>query len=912
MNRAPARLAGRTGRRISDAGVAFWCRVGALIALAPSLWAADPIPSVVDAPGRETNQTWWAFQPVRRPVVPANAVGGSPIDAFVQVGLQARHLVVNPRAGRRALIRRASFDLIGLPPSPAAVAAFEADSRPDAWERVVDRLLASPLHGERWARHWLDVMRFAQSNGYERDGEKPFAWRYRDYVVRSLNADKPYDRFVREHLAGDELEPYSPDAVIATGFARLGVLDDEPDDRLTASFDELDDVLSTTGTAFLGLTLGCARCHDHKFDPIPQVEYYKLLAFFRGVRPSEKTSDPRESTAHGWLAPPGELAGWWAGHADKIRDLEARVAAATPEGQALLKRDLDGLRKESPPYERALVMREIGPQPPTTTLLRRGNAHQPGGEVAPGFLGVLGRAELEIPPVATNAPSSGRRRVLAEWIANPENPLTARVIVNRVWHHHFGRGIVATTGDFGRVGARPTHPELLDWLADEFMANGWSLKRLHKLIMLSEAYQRSSQMPDPGTTPDPVAVDPGNDFLWRGNLRRLEAEAIRDSVLAISGRLNLVPGGRGFFPHLDGEVLAGGSRPGTDWEVSSTAEQSRRSLYAYVRRTSPVPFLETLDYANYTSPLTERPTTTVAPQALLLLNDGFMHAQAVAFAARVSAGVGHGASDEALIAETYRLAFGRGVSVRETGLGRRFLARQREGFGRRPTRLEFRADVPATMNITYFSQLGPEEFMRVPAGWVARRGNWPDQYEGNRILQRGNGPFAILPGLSFKDGTLRARLLLHTASEGCGLLLRVSNEADRPEGYEVVLDPREQGVALRRHGTNILTLAAVPCAVPTGEELGLRIEADGATWKVWVGAGDEPVLKVTDPAPLAGAGVIGVRAWGAALSIDDLGMETGGRRTPIGPAPGRTDAARQALETFCLLILNLNETVYVE
>ncbi len=843
-------------------------------------------------------KSWWAFQPIRRAQPPAAAPGTLPVDAFILDSLRQAGISPNPRADRRQLIRRVSFDLLGIPPTPEEVAAFERDSRPDAWERVVDRMLASPLYGERWGRHWLDVMRFAQSNGYERDGEKANAWRYRDYVIRALNADKPYDQFIREHIAGDELEPFSTDGIIATGFARLGVMDDEPDDALTARYDELDDMVSTTGTAFLGLSIGCARCHEHKFDPIPHEDYYRLLSFFRAVGPGQSASQRP-------LASPEELASWEAGRTGRIHTLEQELKSAAPSERSKIEAKLKRVREEAPPFEKALSMRETGGQPEETRVLRRGNARTPGDAVQPAFLSVLHRGPAPVPQRPTNAPSSGRRTVLADWIANRNNPLTARVMVNRAWHHHFGRGIARTVGDFGKAGTPPTHPALLDWLAADFMDHGWSLKHLHKTLLLSETYRRSS-----ADSPAAAAADPANDKLWRWNLRRLEAESIRDTVLAISGELNLRPGGRGFFPHLGGEVLAGGSRPGTDWEISPPAEQSRRSVYAYVRRTSPVPFLESLDYANTFSPLTERPITTVAPQALLMLNDDFMREQSAAFANRLLREAPE--SDTSRIAQAYRIALNREPSEREVQTGLKFLERQQAAFDRIATRLAFKADVPATMSTTFFDHLKPADFIQAPRGWSARRGHWPDQYEGNRIVERGNGPFALSDSARFTAGTLSARVVLHTAFESGGLLLHCGADGDRPTGYEVVFDPREQRVTLRRLGPEVRVLGSAMASIPMQAAFPLRVESNLGHMQIWLNNEPKPTLDLTDLAPLTSGDRIGVRPWGSALSLDDL------EATPSGGAPRwraaeavrGTPAARRALEAYCLLVLNLNDVIY--
>jgi hypothetical protein len=573
----------------------------------------------------EQDRAHWSFRPLGRPAVPHvtdRARVANPIDAFILARLEPKGLTFNEPASRRELIRRLTFDLIGLPPTPAEVDAFVGDSAPDAYERLVDRLLASPHYGERWGRHWLDVVRFAQSNGYERDDEKPNAWRYRDYVIRSLNADKPYDQFVREQLAGDEMEPATNDGKTATAFYHLGVWDDEPDDARQAEFDNLDDMLATAGEAFLGLTLGCARCHDHKFDPIPQEDYYSLLAFLRNIKPY---------------------------HNDLLRGPQLALAG----GGA------------------TLGVAERRSTPPPTHVLLAGQAARQGKPVEPRFLRVLCRTEEQARPAAFRAAksSSGRRRALAEWVAGPDNPLTARTIVNRLWHWHFGRGLAATPSDLGRNGSPPSHPELIDWLARELIDGGWRLKRIHKLIVLSSTYCQSS-----GARNDKaLAVDPGNVLLWRQNLRRLEAEAIRDAILASSGHLNRTIGGRGIFPTLPAEVLQTQSRPGNGWKPSPPTEQGRRSVYIFVKRTLGVPLLEAFDFASPDKSIAARVTTTIAPQALILCNSAFLEEQSAAFADRLLRECGP--DPGRCIDRAFRLALGRLPSEKERQLARGYLER---------------------------------------------------------------------------------------------------------------------------------------------------------------------------------------------------------------------------------------------
>lgn len=598
----------------------------------------------------DADRQWWAFQPVKRPTVPAVKAQPPPasaIDAFVLAKLEERNLSMNPPATPRELVRRLSFDLLGLPPEPKEVEAFAANPTDAAWEQLIDRMLASPHYGERWGRHWLDLVRYAESNGYERDGEKPGAWRYRDYVIDSFNRDKPYDRFVREQLSGDEIADELMaggaaaadwrEAIIATGFYRLHVWDDEPDSTVAAEFDDLDDIMVTTGTAFLGLTIGCARCHDHKFDPVSQEDYYSMLSFIRSIDGYglQKTGGGGRGTGkiQRLLATPARAAEWEAAKRRRVEAAEQNVPkAAGPEEKKRCEDELAAARAEGPPFDAALAVAENGPVPRPTHVLARGDAFSPKQEVFPAFPAVLGLPLPQFPVRPPDAPTTGRRRVLADWIAGPDNPLTARVMVNRIWQRHFGVGIVASPDDFGRTGFRPSNQPLLDYLAAEFVGTGWSIKHLHRLILTSRAYRMSSQTGNPQA----VAADEANSLLWRQNLRRVEAEVIRDTMLAVSGTLNPKRGGPGVFPTLPQEVHRTQDAAGKGWTDSPADEQRRRSVYLVVKRALRVPLLECLDFANSASPVGARPITTTAPQALMLLNDGFVQERAADLAARVA------------------------------------------------------------------------------------------------------------------------------------------------------------------------------------------------------------------------------------------------------------------------------------
>lgn len=879
-----------------------------------------------------SSETWWSFKPVTRPALPSGPrVPPHPIDAWVQATLEAKGIQANGPATPRERVRRLYFDLTGLPPEPEVVRAFEAHPTASAWTNLVDRLLASPAYGERWARHWLDVVRFAQSNGYERDGEKKFAWRYRDYVVDAFNADKPYDQFVREQIDGDELAAsmevpgsthaltkQSRDAIIASGFLRLGVLDDEPDDLLQAEFDELDDIVSTTGTAFLGLTLGCARCHDHKFDPITQSDYYSFVAFFRSLRTAGKPASSLDTSSYWPLVSQSHLQAWNQGQENRVAELEKKMTQADKATKRELQSRIDAIHKEEPPFEWALAGRERHGLIPTVQVLSRGNPRSPGATVSPAVPAILGGQRVEVNPIVGPISGSGRRRALAEWIASPQNPLTARVIVNRVWHEHFGRGIVKSTTDFGKAGLPPTHPELLDWMASEFMANGWSLKRLHRLILTSETWSRSSSTKNN----QGQAKDPANELLWRHALRRLDAEALRDTLLSVSGLLNPKAGGRGFFPYLSGEALAGGSRPGTDWEVQDAREQSRRSIYAYVRRTTMSPMMEAFDYNNVTSPLGERPVTTVAPQALMLMNDAFMAEQAHGLADRLTReipGPKEGASGSGRLLErrlirAFELAAARAPKDKEIASLTRFMRREQNRFLTESEALHFRPDVPDTLSIPYLDALPAAKCLVGPAsGWSYHKGLWPREYEGNRNMEEGRGPFALWQATTVSNLVWTVTWVPSPSCDVASFLFRTQPGKPEDLGYEVALSLRNETVSLVQHtatGTRRLGEARVSEAL--SERIPMKVDVSGPRVRISVGTPLRLVLDIVDPEPLLSAGSCGVRVWGASVTLDQARLSSSGSAMNWAPEQDQKAAERAALEAACLLVLNLNELCYVD
>ncbi|MBI2423200.1 MAG: DUF1549 domain-containing protein [Candidatus Hydrogenedentes bacterium] len=796
----------------------------------------------------ELTRQYWAYQPVKRPAVPEVQDAGwvrNPVDAFVLHGLEKAGLTPAPPASRGALVRRVYYDLLGLPPTPEQVEAFVNDARPDAYAQLVEQLLASPHYGEKWGRHWLDLVGYAETNGYERDGEKPYMWRYRDYVVNAFNQDMPYDQFIREQIAGDELDTVTPDTITATGFHRLGIWDDEPADPELARYDVLDNVVDTAGQVFLGTTMGCARCHDHKIDPIPQRDYYRFLAFFNnltemkrndansvlssiltpeeqagfdaamrakneklealraeqfalreafilqrdahsgnaaggaamqsglsnlryefyrntwdaipdfsGFKPEATGGLPRNfvtlgpasrddaiglvyagqlqtprsgeytfrlrATAAARLSIDGQLAveadtatlpestamitlgeGLRAFRLEYINRSEMPVLELYWSGSDMPERALSVARDAVPPadldktirdearqlmgaewyfnYKKnarllaeaeaiavegrwATAVQETGGVPRATHMLVRGNPHVPGSEVTPGYPEILNPPEPVIPEPKPGAPTTGRRRVLASWLASAENPLTARVMANRIWQYHFGRGIVRSSNNFGRMGIQPTHPELLDWIATEFVAGGWRIKDMHRLMMLSSTYQMSAEGNSAGLEKDPM-----NHLFWRFNMRRLTAEELRDSILAVNGSINLKMGGPSVYPPMPAEVLATSSMPGSVWKDSPPEEYTRRSLYIHVKRSLLMPLLADYDLADTDDTCPVRFVTTQPGQALNMINSEFIFKEAAQFAQRLRAEAG--SDTEACVTRGLHLATGRAPRPEETARG---------------------------------------------------------------------------------------------------------------------------------------------------------------------------------------------------------------------------------------------------
>ena len=672
----------------------------------------------------EENKNYWAFRPVGNPTPPkvgSREWSKNGIDAYIFHRLDEVGLKPNGIANPQQLIRRAYFDLVGLPPTLAEVNAFAKNPTPKAYESIIDDLLARPQYGEKWGRHWLDLVRYAESNGYERDGYKPHIWRYRDYVINSFNQDKPYDRFILEQLAGDEIKPFSREAYIATGFYRLGLWDDEPVDRLQAYYDGLDDIISITGQTMLGLTVGCSRCHDHKIDPIPQKDYYQLVAFLNnirhyGVRGGDSVGDASIRA----LIPPDQAdnehartktlineerqivrvinrinkkanQNLKAGEKDDYRYEQNRIPILRKHlGDWIKQKDFDAfvkatkdlvdVRAKKSKADLALVITENGTQSPNAHVLIRGNAHAKGPAVEPAFLSILSPPK----PAIAKTPygkSTGRRTALARWITSKDNPMTARVFMNRLWQHHFGRGIVKSSENFGRNGEAPTHPELLTWLAAKFMAGDWKIKRMHKLIMMSRAYRMNS-----ATREDGEAKDPDNNLFWRFNMRRLTAEEIRDSAINLTGKLNLKMGGPSIYTEVPQEVLATASRPHAAWGNSPEAERNRRSVYIVVKRSLHEPILKTFDMADTDGHCSVRFASILPTQSLTMLNSKFFNDIAIQFAERVRKDVGDNRRKQ--VARAISLAFNRSATQQEITDGVQLMDRlsklNQQGKGSRP------------------------------------------------------------------------------------------------------------------------------------------------------------------------------------------------------------------------------------
>ncbi|HTU20368.1 MAG TPA: DUF1549 and DUF1553 domain-containing protein [Gemmataceae bacterium] len=692
-------------------------------------------PAGAAAPKASTD-TPAVFHSPRRPSLPAVTDKSwlvNPIDAFILARLEAEKLAPSPRLDRRdggptgklRLLRRVTFDLTGLPPTIAEQKAFLSDTSAEAYRKVVERLLASPRYGERCAQHWLDLVRYAETDGFKADDLRPSAHLYRDYVIRSLNVDLPYDRFVQQQLAGDELEPDNPDALVATGFLHLW-----PDEYNAANLEQrrqeiLDDVTDVTGQVFLGLTFGCARCHDHKYDPILQTDYFQLQAFFAPMRPRDDLPAATPAERRDYQL---RLKAWEAASRDIRAEMDKLVAdkrqrqreyalgkfrpeiqqaVKTPDEKRTpyqrqiafiaekqlrtaektaasrlpaeskkryqeLEQKLSALPTPRPqPLPAAMAVTDVGLAAPRTHLLAGGDWRKPREELQPGFPHFLDASPPDIQPIAERK-TTGRRSALARWLTRKDHPLTARVLVNRLWQHHFGAGIIGTSSDFGVMGDAATHPQLLDWLAVELVESGWSLKHMHRLMVLSAAYRQDSRVDPSGSVhARALRVDRDNHLLWHARRRRLEGEAIRDAMLALSSELSLRPFGPSARPKLPDNISKYAWKPDP-----LPKDRHRRSIYVFAKRNMRFPLFDAFDLPDMHNSCSRRLTTTTAPQALLLLNGDF----ALECGQRLAAVLQerYGEDESRMIAQGYRLAWGRPPREAEIELALRFLSTQTE------------------------------------------------------------------------------------------------------------------------------------------------------------------------------------------------------------------------------------------
>ena len=706
----------------------------------------------------DEERAFWSFQPIRPLPVPSTRAkdrARTPVDAFLVKAMAKQKLGFSPDAEKITLLRRASLDLLGLPPTPAEVDAFLSDHSPDAYEKLIDRLLASPHYGERWGRHWLDVAGYADSDGYsDADPPRAYAYKYRDYVIRSFNDDKPFDRFITEQLAGDELarttqegapsaaaDPQLRELLIATGYLRMGA-----DGSATPAVPDLDavrnqvvaDTIKIVSTSLLGLSVGCAQCHDHRYDPIPQSDYYRLRAVLEPAYDYKNWRKPNERQISLYTDADRQKAAEVEAEVKKLADEKAakekqyindaltkhlekfeaglreklRAAKDTPSAQRTAEQkklladnpsvninagvlyqynqkaadDLKAMdakvgeiRGRKPPEDFISVLTEPSDKVPVTYLFHRGDPKQPKEAIGPGGLSVLAAKgqSVDLPSENPNLATSGRRLAFAQWLTSGTNPLVARVLVNRVWLHHFGRGIVGTPSDFGFMGERPTHPELLDWLANDFVQHGWQLKRLHKLIMTSTAYRQSSQH-----DAKKDQIDPENRLYWRKPVRRLEAETIRDAMLSVSGSLNDKMYGSPVpvRPDVHGQIVVGIDKTEGDnkmpVDVSLKGEEFRRSIYIQVRRSRPLAMLHAFDAPVMEVNCERRSFSTVAPQSLMLMNSAFVLDQSMRFAQHLTNNVGTNRTQQ--ITRAWQLAFNRMPTASEQRDALEFLTSQIE------------------------------------------------------------------------------------------------------------------------------------------------------------------------------------------------------------------------------------------
>ena len=936
-------------------------------AILTCLWTASIL-------AQNNQNSWWAFQPVYKPPVPKNGAqwARNPVDHFIARQLDAKKLTPAKSANRRTLIRRVSLDLTGLPPTPAETKSFLEDPSPDAYEKLVDRLLASPRYGERQASLWLDLVRYADSDGYRADHFRPEAWRYRDYVIKSFNTDKPYDLFVREQLAGDEIDPANRDALTATMFLRHWIYEHNQRDVEMQWAEILADVTNVTADVFLGLGMQCARCHDHKFDPILQKDYFRMQAFFAPMLPraSMPVGTIAERTAH------YEAMQQWLQETDtlrrKLRAIEQPVLLqhATREGfdkfidkikvmirkhpedrnayerqiaemasrqfdleQSKLPERLKGytktewekLRTALRPFEAKkpkllpeikFVVSDAGPIAPVTRIPKKDIV------VQPGFLTLLDPNDAQITPPPNGLQSTGRRTALAKWITRNDNPLTARVLVNRLWQQHFGRGLATNTSDFGKLGTPPTHPELLDWLASHLVANGWSLKKLHRLMVTSATYQQAAS----NTTA--VEVDPANTWFARASVQRMNAEQVRDSLLAVAGQLDLNKGG----PSID------------------AAKSSRRSVYRKVIRNKPDEVMHAFDSPDHISHMPRRSVTTTAIQSLLLMNSDWIRQRSVGFATRLAQL--HPNDPAAQIRTAHELTTGQLVTDSQLALGLAFLAPKNAPIltskKPNPETEEFKIAKPAAAAV--LSLKGPQRSLKVikvgpmpkadftAEAFIQLNSLFPDA-SVRTIISQWNGSKAS-PGWSFGITSTKS------AYQPRNLILQLIGVPQRGDhGYQVIASglrpelnkPYYVGVSLKfsDNGTGKATFLLRDLSKPKATlqtitkpfnknkhyvtkqapVIGGRAKTQKYSWDGLIGnirltnralAPEETLL--TKPA--AGPDTLAYWQFNKAdFYADSSGNEN--RLQAVG-APAQKDPQQVLLTEYCHVLLNANAFLYID
>ena len=928
----------------------------------------------------ESDRTWWAYQPIRKVEIPAVEDHGwarNPVDKFVYAKLKACGLTPAPEADRRTLIRRAYYDVIGLPPTWEEVARFVGDNSAGAYEQMVDKLLADPRYGEKWARHWLDLVRYAESDGYKADSFRPNAWRFRDYVIRSFNQDKPYDRFLMEQLAADELWPDDPDALVGVGFLRLWIYEYNQRNVKGQWASILDDITDVTGDALLGMGLQCARCHDHKFDPILQKDYYRMQAFFAALCPQEnaplatpaqaaqyatrmaaweqKTSairaqidqleaPVRESTTRAVVIkfPKDIQAIIYKPEAQRtpyeqqIRDLAYRQVADEEEKvESKLKggdkERLDELRKELSQFDSlkpealpdAMLVRDIGSTAPPTSI-PKDKTKTP---IEPGFPTVLaqGPARIETPPNAPN--STGRRAALARWLTQPSNPLTARVFVNRIWQHHFGRGLSSTPSDFGHLGQAPSHPELLDWLAIYFVEHHWSQKQLDRLLLTSATYCQSSsataEQAQLGTR-----LDPENRLLWQQNLRRLDADQLRDTLLAITGELDPTPGG-----------------------PSVETSKPRRTIYTKWLRNSRDPLLAVFDPPDPYISTPQRNATTTPLQSLAMINGPYVLQRARALADRLDR---RNSPSPDLVMQAYRLVYSRDPNPGEKNRALAFLTDQAKRIdasntkltsvsvqpmpGRSGTAALFQPDSPQTRLLVPDNPLMPQNDFTIEA-YVLGRGHdeaSPFRSIVSRWDGRKNQPGWSL-GLAGKNSgypaqTVVLELVGDLAEEGAGGYEAISSglrlEPGKPYYLAVSVrlgDTTETGVTFYLKELNPeagLRTAHVPHRVTATHEsnfpliIGAREPEKHVTWDGLIddvrlsrqALNPEQLLLTQDG---VNESTVGCWRFEEPDALKDSSPNGHNIRADVSPAAQLAPAAAAFID-FCHVLLNSNELLYVD